>query len=78
MLQDNVTLGADGSLAAGPVGRTGTAATDMKLTAEMLSYSRARGVFAGIDPSGGVLRPDKDAGRHFYGHAVAARGAPLR
>jgi lipid-binding SYLF domain-containing protein len=73
LLQDKVTLGADASLAAGPVGRTGTAATDVQLTAEMLSYSRARGVFAGIDLSGGVLRPDNDASRDFYGHAIAGR-----
>jgi lipid-binding SYLF domain-containing protein len=73
LLQDKVTLGADASLAAGPVGRTGTAATDVQLTAEMLSYSRARGVFAGIDLSGGVLRPDNDASRDFYGHPVAGR-----
>jgi lipid-binding SYLF domain-containing protein len=73
LLQDKVTLGADASLAAGPVGRSGTAATDVQLTAEMLSYSRARGLFAGIDLSGGVLRPDTNAGRGFYGHAVANR-----
>jgi SH3 domain-containing YSC84-like protein 1 len=73
LLQDTVTLGADASLAAGPVGRTGTAATDVQLTAEMLSYSRARGVFAGADLSGGVLRPDNDASREFYGHPVARR-----
>ena len=73
LLQDKVTLGADASLAAGPVGRSGTAATDAQLTAEMLSYSRARGLFAGIDLSGGVLRPDNDASRDFYGHAVADR-----
>ncbi len=66
-------LGADASIAAGPVGRTGTAATDAQLTAEMLSYSRARGLFAGIDLSGGVLRPDNDASRDFYGHAIADR-----
>jgi SH3 domain-containing YSC84-like protein 1 len=73
LLQDKVTLGADASLAAGPVGRTGAAATDVQLTAEMLSYSRARGVFAGIDLSGGVLRPDNTASRHFYGHVIAGR-----
>ena len=73
LLQDKVTLGADASVAAGPVGRSGTAATDAQLTAEMLSYSRARGLFAGIDLSGGVLRPDNDASRDFYGHAVVSR-----
>ena len=71
LLQDKVTLGADLSLAAGPVGRNGEAATDAQLTAEMLSYSRARGVFAGIDLSGGVLRPDKTATVAFYGHEIS-------
>ena len=73
LLQDKVTLGADASLAAGPIGRSGTAATDAQLTAEMLSYSRSRGLFAGIDLSGGLLRPDNNASRAFYGHAVANR-----
>lgn len=73
LLQDKVTLGVDASLAAGPVGRSGSAATDAQLTAEMLSYSRARGLFAGIDLSGGVLRPDNDASRDFYGHVVTGR-----
>ena len=71
LLQDKVTLGADLSLAAGPVGRNGEAATDAQLTAEMLSYSRARGVFAGIDLSGGVLRPDKTASVALYGHDIS-------
>ena len=71
LLQDKVTLGADLSLAAGPVGRNSEAATDAQLTAEMLSYSRARGVFAGIDLSGGVLRPDKTATVAFYGHEIS-------
>ena len=73
LLQDKVTLGADASLAAGPVGRSGTAATDAQLTAEMLSYSRSRGLFAGVDLSGGVLRPDKSANESFYEHAVSDR-----
>ena len=73
LLQDKVTLGADASLAAGPVGRSGTAATDAQLTAEMLSYSRSRGLFAGVDLSGGVLRPDKSANEAFYEHAVPDR-----
>ena len=73
LLQDKVPLGADASLAAGPVGRSGTAATDAQLTAEMLSYSHARGLFAGIDLSGGVLRPDRNASEIFYGRAVSDR-----
>ena len=73
LLQDNVTLGADVSLAAGPVGRSGTAATDAQITAEILSYSRSKGLFAGIDLSGGALRPDSQADRDFYGREVVAR-----
>jgi SH3 domain-containing YSC84-like protein 1 len=73
LLQDQVTLGGEASIAAGPVGRSGTAETDVQLGAEMLSYSRARGLFAGIDLSGGVVRPDHDASRQFYGHPVAYR-----
>ena len=71
MLKDKVTLGADASVSAGPVGRTGAAATDVRLNAEILSYSRSRGLFAGIDVSGGVLRPDKDANADTYGASVA-------
>jgi lipid-binding SYLF domain-containing protein len=67
LLQDKVSLGGDASVAAGPVGRAGSAATDAQLHAEMLSYSRSQGVFAGIDLSGGVLRPDKDANTNTYG-----------
>jgi SH3 domain-containing YSC84-like protein 1 len=73
LLDDKVSLGADASVAAGPVGRTGAAATDAKLSAEMLSYSRSQGVFAGIDLSGGMLRPDKEALERAYGPKVAAR-----
>jgi lipid-binding SYLF domain-containing protein len=73
LLRDKVTLGGDASVAAGPVGRSGTAETDAKLMAEILSYSRSRGLFAGIDLSGGVLRPDKDASGRFYGHPVDER-----
>jgi SH3 domain-containing YSC84-like protein 1 len=73
MLEDKVTLGVDASVAAGPVGRTGSAATEHTLTAQVLSYSRSRGLFAGIDLSGGVLRPDKDANEHAYGVSVKAR-----
>src|ERR1051326_3130893 len=73
LLSDKVSLGADASVAAGPVGRAGSAATDAQLHAEMLSYSRSQGVFAGIDLSGGVLRPDKDALAHAYGPDVTAK-----
>jgi SH3 domain-containing YSC84-like protein 1 len=73
LLEDKVSLGADASVAAGPLGRSASAATDAQLGAEMLSYSRAHGVFAGIDLSGGVLRPDKEALARAYGNDVAAR-----
>jgi SH3 domain-containing YSC84-like protein 1 len=77
LLQDKVTLGADASLAAGPVGRSGAAATDAQLSAEMLSYSHARGLFAGIDLSGGVLRLDNHANEEFYGHTIVGRDVLL-
>ena len=73
LFQDKVSLGADMSVAAGPVGRSGAAATDAQLHAEMLAYSRSRGVFAGIDLSGGSLQPDKDANARAYGKEVNAR-----
>lgn len=73
LLDDKVSLGADASIAGGPVGRPASAATDAQLHAEILSYSRSSGLFAGIDLSGGVLRPDKDADRRAYGPNVTAR-----
>jgi SH3 domain-containing YSC84-like protein 1 len=73
LIDDKVSLGADASVAAGPVGRTANAATDAQLHAEMLAYSRAQGLFAGIDLSGGVLRPDKDANGRAYGAGTSAR-----
>jgi len=71
LLQDKVTLGADASIAAGPVGRSGVAATDAQLNAEMLSYSRSHGLFAGIDLSGGVLKPDSEANARAYGPTIS-------
>jgi lipid-binding SYLF domain-containing protein len=73
LLDNKVNLGADASVAAGPVGRAASASTDARLTAEILAYSRAKGVFAGIDLSGGVLRPDKDANVKAYGASVGSR-----
>ena len=73
LLSDKVTLGADASIAAGPVGRSASAATDAQLSAEMLSYSRSQGLFAGINLSGGVLKADKDGNTRAYGSAVEAR-----
>jgi lipid-binding SYLF domain-containing protein len=73
LLEDKVALGAGGSLAAGPVGRHATAMTDVQLHAEMLAYSRSQGLFAGVDLTGGVLKPDKDANTDAYGPKVSAR-----
>src|SRR5919198_533654 len=67
LLRNKVTLGADASVAAGPVGRQGSVGTEAQLHAEILSYSRAQGLLAGIDLSGGVLRPDDDANKSTYG-----------
>jgi len=73
LLRDKVSLGADVALAAGPVGRSVNGATDAQLNAEMLAYSRSKGLFAGIDLSGGVLQPDKDADGRTYGYDISAR-----
>jgi len=73
LLQNQVNLGADASVAAGPIGRHGAVGTDAALTAEVLSYSRAKGLFAGIDLSGGVLKPDDDANRDVYGDRATPR-----
>jgi lipid-binding SYLF domain-containing protein len=73
LLNNKVSLGADASIAAGPVGRAGSVATDAQITSEMLSYSRSKGLFAGIDLSGGVLSPDEKADERAYGNAVTAR-----
>ena len=73
LLEDKVSLGADASVAAGPVGRSANAATDAQMSAEMLAYSRSQGLFAGVDISGGVLRPDKEADARAYGANATAR-----
>lgn len=73
LLNNKVALGADASVAAGPVGRNAQAATDAQLHAEILAYSRAQGLFAGIDISGGVLRPDKDDNADLYGPGASPR-----
>jgi lipid-binding SYLF domain-containing protein len=70
LLSDKFTLGADASVAAGPVGRTSSADTDAKLHAEILSYSRSRGAFAGISLDGATLRPDNDANTELYGRKL--------
>jgi lipid-binding SYLF domain-containing protein len=68
LLSDKFTIGGDATAAAGPVGRDAQAQTDAMLHAEMLSYSRARGLFAGISLEGATLRPDADTNRELYGH----------
>ena len=73
LLQNKVNLGADVSVAAGPLGVQGQVGTDAYLTTEILSYSRARGLFAGIDLSGGVLHPDEDANKSAYGAGATSR-----
>ena len=65
-------LGADASAAAGPVGRTAEAATDVVLTAEILSYSRAKGLFAGVSLEGSTLRSDGSANEKLYGQKLSA------
>jgi lipid-binding SYLF domain-containing protein len=77
LLSDKVSLGADASIAAGPVGRAASAATDAQLSAEILSYSRSQGLFAGINLSGGTLKPDKEAVERAYGSSVTAREIAL-
>jgi SH3 domain-containing YSC84-like protein 1 len=72
ILSSKVKIGGDASAAAGPVGRNASAETDITLRAEILSYSRARGLFAGISLAGSTLRPDNDGNKNLYGSAVTA------
>jgi lipid-binding SYLF domain-containing protein len=71
LLRNKTNLGADASIAAGPLGRRGGVSTDAVATAEIISYSRSKGLFAGIDLSGGVLRPDEDANAATYGRGAS-------
>lgn len=73
LLSDEFTLGADASVAAGPVGRQAGASTDLKLNAQILSYSRSKGLFAGLELKGVVIKPDKDDMRDVYGEGVTAK-----
>lgn len=73
ILESKVKLGGDVSAAAGPVGRNASAETDVTLRAEILSYSRSRGLFAGISLAGSTLRPDNDANKKLYGKEVKAK-----
>jgi SH3 domain-containing YSC84-like protein 1 len=70
LLHDNTKLGADASAAAGPVGRTAQGATDLQLHAEILTYSRARGIFAGVSLDGQMFKQDTDSNEKLYGHKV--------
>jgi len=67
LVRNQFKVGADASVAAGPVGRDAQAATDIQMRAQILSYSRARGVFAGVTINGSTIRQDKDANQRFYG-----------
>ncbi len=71
LLSDRFKLGADASVAAGPVGRNAAAGTDLKLNAEILSYSRSKGVFIGVSLNGAVVQADKSGDRAMYGHNVS-------
>jgi lipid-binding SYLF domain-containing protein len=73
ILSSKVKLGADASVAGGPKGRDASAATDAWMQAEILSYSRSRGVFAGISLEGSTIRPDDEASEQVYGHAIKAK-----
>jgi SH3 domain-containing YSC84-like protein 1 len=78
ILTSKVKLGADASAAAGPVGRTASAESDATLRAEILSYSRARGAFAGVSLEGSTLRPDNDANKRLYGKEIGADAIVLK
>ena len=73
LMEDKFTFGGDAAAMAGPVGRSAEAQTDAKMHAEILSYSRARGVFAGITLDGSTLRPDKDDNQALYGREITQR-----
>lgn len=73
LMKDKFTLGGDATAMAGPVGRSGEAQTDALMRAEILSYSRAHGIFAGVSLEGSTLRPDNDDNRDLYGRHVTQR-----
>src|ERR1700674_2064292 len=77
ILASKVKLGGDASVAAGPVGRDASADTDATLRAEILSYSRARGLFAGVSLEGSTIRPDNGDNRHVYGREISAKDIVL-
>lgn len=73
LLEDKFTIGGEATAAAGPVGRDATAQTDAELHAEILSYSRSRGLFAGISLEGATLRPDEESNKELYGREATNR-----
>ena len=73
IMQDKFTVGGDASVMAGPVGRTGEAQTDAMMHAQILAYSRSRGIFAGVSLEGATLRPDRGDNREMYGREVTQR-----
>jgi len=77
ILSSKVKLGGDASAAAGPVGRDASAETDVTLRAEILSYSRARGLFAGVSLAGSTIRPDNNANEKIYGRKIPAKDIAL-
>jgi lipid-binding SYLF domain-containing protein len=78
ILTSKVKIGANASAAAGIIGREQTVATDAFLRAQIISYSRARGLFAGVSLEGSTLRPDNRANRKLYGKEVNAKGVVLQ
>ena len=77
LLSSKFTVGGDTSVAAGPVGRTSSAATDAQLHAQLLTYSRAQGLFAGVSLEGATLRPDDDANKDMYGRKMSNKDVVL-
>ena len=77
ILSSKVKLGADASAAAGPIGRDAEADTDVAMRAEVLTYSRSRGLFAGISLEGSTLRPDEDANERIYGKKIPSKDIAL-
>jgi len=75
LLSSQFKLGGDASAAAGPVGRHASADTDWKMRAEVLTYSRSRGLFAGLELTGAVIKQDKNSTRDFYGRMVPFKTA---
>jgi lipid-binding SYLF domain-containing protein len=73
LLSNKVSLGAEMSIAGGPIGRDARAATDAQMKAEMLAYSRTQGLFAGVNLSGGVVKPDEDDNIDLYGAGKTAK-----